>query len=211
MKKMKIYYYSCAAFVFIVLLMGYASHYTHVVMSDLDGYSGGDVREIFILFVLAAVSVFLCITMIFIRSRESRIFGIIGGLFSLHLSMVMGHIYFNRGAFNEYLDLQQCAYIKNVKDMSRYLLIHKKYPPDLMDIFIDERDKTDPPAFRLSQQAVAFRLAVGGSATNIVREFDGTGGWVYDPEKGIFGINVKGMEPYSTNLNSYLESVKNEK
>lgn len=211
MKKMKIYYFSCAVFVFIVLLMGYAGIYTHVVMSDLDGYSGGDVREIFILFVLAAVSVFLSITMIFIRSRESRIFGIIGGLFSLHLSMVMGHIYFNRGAFNEYLDLQRCAYIKNVKDMSRYLWIHKKYPAELMDIFIDERDKTEPPAFRLTQEAIAFRLAVGGNVTNIVREFDGTGGWVYDPEKGIFGINVKGMEPYSTNLNSYLESVKNRK
>ena len=208
---MKIYYFSCAAFVFILLLIGYGSLYAQAVVSSLEDYSGGNVRAKFILFVLAAVGVFLSITMIFIRSRESRIFGIIGGLFCLHLSMVTGHVYFNRGAFNEYLDLQQCAYIKNVKDMSRYLWIHKKYPPDLMDIFIDERDKTEPPAFRLTQEAIAFRLAVGGNVTNIVREFDGTGGWVYDPEKGIFGINVKGMESYSTNFNSYLESVKNRK
>ena len=80
-----------------------------------------------------------------------------------------------------------------------------------MDIFKDERNQADPSAFRLSPKTVAFRLAVGGNATNIVREFDGTGGWVYNPESGVFGINVKGMEEYRTNFSSYLESVKNKK
>ena len=212
MNKTKIYYFCCAAIVFISLLWGHGSLYAHFVVLDLDDYSGGDIQNnIPIPFIFAVVSVVLSIAMIFIKSREARIFGIIGGLFSLHLSMVWGHIYFNRGAFNEYLDLQQCAYVKNVKDMRQYLFIHKKYPEKLMDIFKDERNQADPSAFRLSPKTVAFRLAVGGNATNIVREFDGTGGWVYNPESGVFGINVKGMEEYRTNFSSYLESVKNKK
>ncbi len=44
--------------------------------------------------------------------------------------------------------------------------------------------------------------------TNIVQVFDGTGGWVYNPEQGIFGLNVKGMEQYTTNFSEYLEKVK---
>lgn len=44
--------------------------------------------------------------------------------------------------------------------------------------------------------------------TNIVKVFDGTGGWVYNPEQGIFGLNVNGMEQYTTNLTSYLEEVQ---
>lgn len=61
----------------------------------------------------------------------------------------------------------------------------------------------------IAAERLNYRLTEPYSGmTNITQEFDGTGGWVYDPEKGIFGINVKELEEYSTNFTEYLKKVK---
>ncbi len=95
--------------------------------------------------------------------------------------------------------MQKSTFKSNSEDLFKYVSINKKLPNTLSDaINKDNR----------SEQVVSYLLTAGSKNTNTVQEFDGTGGWVYDPEKGIFGINVNGMEEYSTNFTEYLKEIK---
>lgn len=97
---------------------------------------------------------------------------------------------------------------QNILAFRSYIHETKHLPPTLEDAI------SALPEIRLERNNIAterlnYRLTEPYSRmTNITQEFDGTGGWVYDPEKGIFGINVNGMEQYSTNFTEYLKEVK---
>lgn len=90
-------------------------------------------------------------------------------------------------------------YSKNLKDIFTCIDNHKELPDELSTVL---------KKVGLPEKTIEYRLTGGTGVTNIVQEFDGTGGWVYNPEQGIFGLNVKGMEQYTTNLTSYLEEVQ---
>lgn len=99
-------------------------------------------------------------------------------------------------------------YSQNVLAFRTYIHETKYLPSRLEDVI------SALPEIRLERNDIAierlnYRLTEPFSGkTNIVQEFDGTGGWVYNPEQGIFGLNVKGMEQYTTNFSEYLEKVK---
>ncbi|MCK9316254.1 MAG: hypothetical protein M0Q48_08945 [Verrucomicrobia bacterium] len=102
------------------------------------------------------------------------------------------------------------VYERNCHDMIKYISYYRKLPESLFimidnyaSFFSKERDAN------WKEKQINFRLTEPFSGkTNIVSSFDGSGGWVYNPEQGIFGINVKGMEQYTTNFTEYLGKVK---
>lgn len=85
----------------------------------------------------------------------------------------------------------------NSRDLKAYLKKYGEFPNEMIEFLAGK-----------SESLIEYRLTCGTGKTNIVREFDGSGGWVYNPESGIFGINVKGMEQYTTNLTTYLGDVR---
>ncbi len=91
----------------------------------------------------------------------------------------------------------------------KYIRETKHLPPTLEDA-ISALPEIRSERNNIAAEYLNCRLTEPYSGmTNITQEFDGTGGWVYNPEKGIFGINVKGMEQYSKNFTEYLKEVKN--
>lgn len=85
----------------------------------------------------------------------------------------------------------------NSHDLKVYLEKYGEFPKGMIEFLAGKGDAV-----------IKYRLTGGTGVTNIVQEFDGSGGWVYNPAQGIFGLNVKGMEQYTTNLTSYLEEVQ---
>ena len=97
---------------------------------------------------------------------------------------------------------------QNILAFKSYIHETKHLPPTLEDAV------SALPEIRLERNNIAaerlnYRLTEPYSGmTNITQEFDGTGGWVYDSEKGIFGINVKELEEYSIDFTEYIKMVK---
>lgn len=93
------------------------------------------------------------------------------------------------------------VYYKNINSIKKYISEKNEMPGTLLAGLKE--------ALTNQTQIINYRIIEPFSGkTNIVKEFDGSGGWVYNPEQGIFGLNVKGMEQYTTNYSEYLEKVK---
>ena len=108
---------------------------------------------------------------------------------------------------NKSIQRQARVFFYNSKDLFWYWCVYQHFPNRLEEAIelSWKRHSTDD----IPKKCLNYRLAdpfLG--KTNIVPIFDGTGGWVYDPEKGIFGINVNEMEEYSTNFTEYIEMIK---
>ncbi|MDD2286454.1 MAG: hypothetical protein PHQ11_13780 [Paludibacter sp.] len=99
-------------------------------------------------------------------------------------------------------------YSQNVLAFRTYLHETKQLPSSLEDV-ISALPEIRSERNDIAMERLNCRLTEPFSGkTNIVQIFDGTGGWVYNPEQGIFGLNVMGMEQYTTNFSEYLEKVK---
>jgi len=93
------------------------------------------------------------------------------------------------------------VYYKNINSIKKYISEKNEMPSTLLAGLKDTlTNRTHIINYRIIEPF--------SGKTNIVQEFDGTGGWVYNPEQGIFGLNVKGKEQYTTNFSEYLEKVK---
>lgn len=95
------------------------------------------------------------------------------------------------------IELLPSLFRNNSHDLKVYLEKYGEFPKGMIEFLAGKGDAV-----------IKYRLTGGTGVTNIVQEFDGSGGWVYNPAQGIFGLNVKGMEQYTTNLTSYLEEVQ---
>lgn len=99
-------------------------------------------------------------------------------------------------------------FAQNTLAFRSYIHGTKHLPPTLEDA-VSALPEIRSERNNIAAERLNYRLTEPYSGmTNITQEFDGTGGWVYDPEKGIFGINVKELEEYSTNFTEYLKKVK---
>lgn len=106
---------------------------------------------------------------------------------------------------------QRSTFRYNTEDIKGYIRQNGKFPQALLDALEESHPRSCRGGVvnKLSDRTIRYRLTAGGGVTNIVQEFDGLGGWVYNPEQGIFGLNAKGMEQYTTNLTAYLEDIQN--
>ncbi|MBO4715160.1 MAG: hypothetical protein J5672_03560 [Verrucomicrobia bacterium] len=99
-------------------------------------------------------------------------------------------------------------FAQNTLAFRKYIHETKHFPPTLEDA-VSALSEIRSGRNNIAAEYLNCRLTEPYSGmTNITQEFDGTGGWVYDSEKGIFGINVKELEEYSTNFTEYLKKVK---
>ena len=99
-------------------------------------------------------------------------------------------------------------FAQNTLAFRKYIHETKHFPPTLEDAVL-ALSEIRSERNNIAAEYLNCRLTEPYSGmTNITQEFDGTGGWVYDSEKGIFGINVKELEEYSIDFTEYIKMVK---
>jgi multisubunit Na+/H+ antiporter MnhG subunit len=143
--------------------------------------------------------------------KKNILFSYISILFCLFV-LFLSLMYIIQGKTEQGIQHRQRSTFRyNTEDIKGYMRQNGKFPQALLDALKEDypRPCRGGVLDKLSDRTIRYRLTAGGGVTNIVQEFDGTGGWVYNPEQGIFGLNVRGMEQYTTNLTSYLEEVRN--
>lgn len=147
--------------------------------------------------------------------KKNILFSYISILFCLFV-LFLSPMYIVQGKTEQGIQHRQRSTFRyNTEDIKGHIRQNGKFPQALLDALKESHPR---PCWggvldKLSDRTIRYRLTAGGGVTNIVQEFDGSGGWVYNPARGIFGLNVKGIKQYTTNLTSYLEEVqkKNEK
>jgi len=143
--------------------------------------------------------------------KKNIIFSYISILFCLFV-LFLSLVYIVQGKTEQGIQHRQRSTFRyNTEDIKGYVRQNGKFPQALLDALKEDYSRPCRGGVldKLSDRTIRYRLTAGGGVTNIVQEFDGSGGWVYNPEQEIFGLNVKGMEQYTTNLTSYLEEVQN--
>lgn len=182
---------------FFSIYMEYASlHFWYYCIYRPVDYSGS-LRLFYYIIFFGFISVFVSCILISFNGLMSKVFSIVVSIAALY---ILRYPIFYINHWDKMLSIMQTTNFKeNSKDLKEFISKHKEFPNSLYDAIAVKKRKNE---------IIQYRLTSRTGITNIVPFFDGTGGWVYNPEQGIFGINVNGMEQYTTNLTEYLERVK---
>ena len=100
--------------------------------------------------------------------------------------------------------VQKGIYQSNCNDLVKYIQVNKKLPLTLKEALLQGGNEENPRG----ENHVAYLMSCGTGESKVVNQFDGKGGWVYNPESGEFALNLEGMEDCSTNLIAYMEEWK---
>ncbi len=106
-------------------------------------------------------------------------------------------------------ELRRAIYKENCASLRDYIYDRKQLPSSLEEALQETlEERLSSESEERKERAMTYLLTYGSGETNIVKGFDGKGGWVYNPESGEFALNLEGMEDCSMNLIRYLNNQK---